>query len=67
MRRSPGSPRKRKGSGALEEEIGVWNFKEEVRTNIFYSTFLSFSHIKSVLFFFFFKPGTDDYTTNNSV
>ena len=37
--------------------------KEEERTNIFsffsLSTFLSLSHIK----LFFFKPGTDDYTT----
>ena len=29
------------------------------------STFLSLSHMK--FFFFFFKPGTDDYTTKNWV
>ena len=50
--RSPGSRRRREGSGGL---------KEEERTNFFFSsTFLSLSHIKQ---FFFFKPGTDDYTT----
>ena len=31
---------------------------------IFFSTFFSLSHIK---LFFFFKPGTDYYTTNNSI
>ena len=30
----------------------------------FFSAFLSLSHMK---LFFFFKPETDDYTTNNSV
>ena len=54
--RSPGSRRRREESGGL---------KEEERTNIFFfflSTFLS--HVK---WLFFFKPGTDDYTINNSV
>ena len=52
----PWKPPRREGSGIL---------KEEERTNFFFphSTFLSLSHIN----FFFFKPGIDDYTTNNSV
>ena len=60
-------------SGAPAEEKEVWGsrsggregsgiLKEEQRTAFIYSTFHSLSHIK----FFFFKPGTDDYTTNNS-
>jgi len=59
--RSPRSLRWRKGSGALEVEIGIWGFQGEGKDKLFFSfTFLSLSHI-------FFKPGTDDYTTNNSV
>ena len=50
--------------GSLRRE-GSGTLKEEERTNVFFSsTFLSLSHIK---LFFFFKPGTDDNTTNNSV
>ena len=48
--RSSGSPRRRKGSGALKEEIGVWKRKGQT----FFSTFLSLSHIK--LFFFPLSP-----------
>ena len=61
-------------SGAPAEEKEVWGSRSGGRslefsrrrkgqTAFIYSTFLSLSHIK----FFFFKPGTDDYTTNNSV
>ena len=47
-----------------EEETGLWHSQGEERTDILlFSTFLSLSHIK----LFFFKPGTDDYNTNNSV
>ena len=59
--------RKRKGPGVLEEEIGVWNSQgggKDKGLFFFPSTFLSLSHIKH---FFFFKPGTDDYTPNDSV
>ena len=60
--RSPGSLRRWKGSGALKEEIGVWNSQGGVKDKyLFFSTVLS--HIKR----FFFKPRSDDYTTNNSV
>ena len=65
-----------KKSGFPQEEKGVGGFqggarrrqrsgilKEEERTVFFPSTFLSLSHIK----LFFFKPQTDDYTTDNSV
>ena len=54
-----------KKSGVPEEEKGVWNFQGGGKDKrlFFPSTFLSLSHIKT----FFFKPGTDDYTTNNSV
>ena len=59
--RSPGFLRRREVSGVL---------KEEERTNIslffFPSTFCSLNLIKEK-FFFFFKPRTDGYTTNNSV
>ena len=59
LTKSLGSPRRREGSGVL---------KKEERTNYFFSTFLSLSHIKWFLFSFLsFNPGTDDYTTNNSV
>ena len=63
--RSLGSPRRKKGSGALEEEIGVWNSQGGAKDKqlFFSSTFLSLSN---KTFFLFFKPGTDDYTTNNS-
>ena len=54
--RSLGSSR-REGSGALEEEIGVWNSRGGNDKLFFSSTFLSLSHIKH----FFFKPGTDNY------
>ena len=60
-----GSPRRRKGSGALEMEIGVWNSQgggKDKHLFFFFSTFLSLSHIKC-FFFFFFKPRADDYTT----
>ena len=50
--RSPGSLRKREGSGI---------FKEEERTNVFFFPPSTFS-----TFFVFFKPRIDDYTTNNS-
>ena len=66
--RSPGSPRRRKGSGALKVEIGVWNSQGGAKDKYLFSLslslspFLSLSHMKG--FFFFFKPGTD---TNNSV
>ena len=54
--RSPGSPRRRKGSGALEVEIGVWNSKEEERTNLFCVHSL-------VNYTTQFKLCTRDYTT----
>ena len=48
--RSPGSPRRRKGSGALKGEIGAWNSqgggKDKHLFFFFSSTFLSLSHIK---------------------
>ena len=54
-----GSPRRRKGSGVLKEEIGVWNSPEGGKDKLFFpSTFLNLSHIKRL---FFFKPGNDDY------
>ena len=37
--RSPGSLRRKKGSGALKEEIGVWN-SQGGKDKIFFSTFL---------------------------
>ena len=63
-----------KKSGVPKEEKGVWGSQSRDRnmeflrrrkgqTSFFFSTFLSLSHIKH----FFFKPETDDYTTNNSV
>ena len=39
--RSPGSPRKRKRSRALEEEIGVWGSQGGEKDNIFFSIALS--------------------------
>ena len=58
-----------KKSGVPEEEIGVWNSQgggndRQCFFFFFFFTFLSLSHIKH---FFFFKPRSDDYTTNNSV
>ena len=52
-------PKWRQGSGILNEEE---------RTNVFSpSTFLSLSHIELRRKTFYFKPRTDDYTTDNSV
>ena len=57
-------------SGVPEEEREIWGSQGGGKDKrLFYflslslSTFLSLSHIKD---FFFFKPGMDDYTTNNS-
>ena len=53
--------------GVPKEEKGVWGSQGGGKDKFFFSslsTFLSLSHIK---YFFFFKPRTDDYTTNNSV
>ena len=36
LARSPGSPRRKKGSGALEVEIGVWNSQEGEKDNFFF-------------------------------
>ena len=47
--RSPGSPRRRKGSRALKVEIGVWNSQGGRKDELFFfslSTFLSLSRIK---------------------
>ena len=46
--RSPRSPRRKEGSGALEEEIGVWKSQggRKDKGLFFSSTFLSLSHIK---------------------
>ena len=41
--RSPGSLRRRELSGALEEEIGVWNSQGRRKEKPFFSTFLSHS------------------------
>ena len=60
-----------KKSGVPEEEKRVWGspsgdrgleFSRRRGQIFLFSTFISLSHIV-----FFFKPGTDDYTTNNSV
>ena len=59
-----GSLCRREESGALEEEKGVWNSQGGGKgKHLFFCTFHSLSHMK----LFFFKPGTDDYTTNNSI
>ena len=50
--RSLASLRKRKGSRALEVETGVWGSQGGAKDKLFFSTFLSLSHIK--LFFSFF-------------
>ena len=58
-----GSLRRREGSGVLQEERGVCTSQgggKDKHLFFFNSTLLSLSHIKH--FFFFFKPGTDDYT-----
>ena len=63
--RSPESPTRREGSGALKEEIGIWNSQGGRKDKcLFSSTSISLNHIK---LFFFFKPSADDYTTKNSV
>ena len=43
--RSPGSPKRRKGSGALKEEIGVWNSQGVGKDKLFFSTFLRKDYI----------------------
>ena len=50
--RNPGSPRRRKGSRALEEEIGIWS---------------SQGREKDKKIFFFFKPRADDCTTKQLI
>ena len=50
---SPGSPRRREGSEALEEEIGVWNSQGRGKVTLVLVTENFFS----------FNPGADDYTT----
>ena len=56
-----------KKSGGPRGERGL-EFSRRRKGQLFcffyFSAFLSLSHMK---LFFFFKPGTDDYTTNNSV
>ena len=51
--RSPASLRKRKGSRVPEVETGVWGSQGGAKDKLFFSTFLSLSHIK--LFFVFFS------------
>ena len=66
--RTPGFLRRRKGSGALEEETGVWNSQEGGKDKhffFFFSTSLSLSHIKC--YFFSLSPELDDYTTQLSL
>ena len=48
--RNPGSPRRRKGSGVLKDEIVVWSSQGGEKHKIF----------------FFFKPRADDCTEKNS-
>ena len=43
---SQGSPRRKEGSGALKEEIGVWSSQGGERDKFFPPIFLSFSHIR---------------------
>jgi len=50
---SPGSPRRREGSEALEEEIRVWNSQGREKDTLVLVTDNFFS----------FNPGADDYTT----
>ena len=59
--RSLGSPRRRKGPGVLEEEIGVWNSQRGGKDKHLFSLYIPQSQSHKRLFFF--KPGTDDYTT----
>jgi len=49
--RSLGSPRRRKGSGALEEETGVWSSQGGEKDKHFFS----------------FKPRADDCTTKQLI
>ena len=64
--RSLRSPRRREGSGLLEEEIGVWNSQGRGKDDC-----LSFFFLHSLVLvtwnIFFFKLGTDDNTTSSSV
>ena len=52
------------GAGALEE-IGVWGSQGGGKDKPSPTT-TTFLGLKSHKTLFFFKPGTDDYTTNNS-
>ena len=51
MLRSPGSPRRRKGSEALEVEIGVWNSQEGEKDKLFFFflSLYSFQFSRSVV------------------
>ena len=62
-----GVPEGRKGSGALKEEIRVWNSQGGGKDKLFFffHTFLSLSHIK--LFFFLLSPELMITQQNNSV
>ena len=56
--RSPGSPRRRKGSGGLKVEIGVWNSQEGGRDKLFcLHSFVLVNYTTQ------FKLCTRDYTT----
>ena len=68
-----GLPKEEKGLWILEDEIRLWNSPEGEKGKdvyllacLFFSIFLSLSHIKC-FFYFSFTPRTDDYTANNSV
>ena len=61
------SQRKREGSGLLEEEIGIRNSQERGNDNCFSFFFFLHSLVLVTWNVFFFKPGTDGYTTSNSV
>ena len=58
-------PKEEKGVGGSQGGDRALEFsrRRKGQTFFFSSTFLSLSHIK----LFIFKPGTNDYTTNNSV
>ena len=59
-------PKEEKGVGGSQGGDRALEFSRRRKGQTFFffsSTFLSLSHIKR----FFFKPGTDDYTKNNSV
>ena len=60
-----GSQRRREGSRALEEEIGVLNSQGGGKNKDTFSSLHSFVLVTQNVFSF--KPGTDDYTTNSSV